>query len=77
MVPQVQIRHGPSSQVATVRSLDGAACTDLEVTVPQEDSPAPGQYAALYGEGDECLGAGVISEESWAVAQGPARRPRR
>lgn len=72
---EVQIRHGPNSQPdARVRARDDG-CTSLEVTLGREDSLAPGQYAALYGAGGDCLGAGVISEETFAVPQGPARLP--
>ena len=78
---EVQIRHGPNSHLRSlVRALTGmgeAAVSCLEVTLPREDSLAPGQYAAFYqdaeGGGTECLGAGVISEESWRVPQAPYR----
>lgn len=72
---EVQIRHGPNSHPdARVRACD-AACTSVEVVLGREDSLAPGQYAAFYQEGGDCLGAGVISEETFTVPQAPARRP--
>lgn len=72
---EVQVRHGPNSHPdARVRARDDA-CTSVEVTLGREDSLAPGQYAAFYQGGVDCLGAGVISEETFAVPQRPARRP--
>lgn len=78
---EVQVRHGPNSHRGSrVRILDdgrGEGPSSLEITLPREDSLAPGQYAALYQdvgeEGSECLGAGVISEETWRIPQAPAR----
>ena len=78
---EVQIRHGPNShphsRVRALAGMGGEAASCLEVTLPKEDSLAPGQYAAFYqsaGEdGTECLGAGVISEETWRVPQAPFR----
>lgn len=65
--PQVQIRHGPISIPCTVKSID-ADCKTLAVSVDKQQKLAAGQYAALY-EGDECLGAGVISERTWSQAE--------
>jgi len=78
---EVQIRHGPNSHPRSlIRALTGMgeeAVSCLEVTLPSEDSLAPGQYAAFYRDaeegGTECLGAGVISEETWRVPQAPYR----
>jgi tRNA U34 2-thiouridine synthase MnmA/TrmU len=71
---EVQVRHGPNSQPdARVRARD-EACASVEVTLGREDSLAPGQYAAFYQGGVDCLGAGIISEDTFAVPQGPVRR---
>lgn len=59
---QVQIRHGPTTEACTVKDLDGGST--LVFSVGKSQKLAAGQYAAIY-DGDECLGAGVISEKTW------------
>ncbi|CAM9231192.1 unnamed protein product [Discosporangium mesarthrocarpum] len=67
---QVKTRHGPTSQDCTLECLPEAllpgsppsARAGGRVRLAKRDSGlAPGQFAALY-LGDECLGAGVISD---------------
>lgn len=65
----MKIRHGPVKHRAKVRVKDpegqaGGGGGVLSVTLPVDESVAPGQYCALY-DGDICLGAGPISEESY------------
>jgi len=58
----VKIRHGPTRHDAKVNLLEDGHT--LSVVLPVDDSVAPGQYCAIY-EGEECLGAGPISEQRW------------
>lgn len=57
---QVKIRHGKQMYDCVLTQLDAQR---WQVTLAQDDQGiAPGQFAVLY-DGQECLGAGIISNE--------------
>ncbi|KAL7506072.1 hypothetical protein ACHAXN_003397 [Cyclotella atomus] len=63
---EMKIRHGPKIVQGTLLLKDDGSSGNIRLE-KKDGGLAPGQYVVFYEKGgDECLGAGIISEKHWA-----------